>query len=71
MASRSLNALSVIAACLVLSADSGSAVAAQRKSRHQKTHAVKLVRLRDIEPLQAAFQRDAGKIRLVTILSPT
>ena len=29
------------------------------------------VQLKSIEPLKEAFQRDAGKIRLVTILSPT
>lgn len=29
------------------------------------------VELRDIEPLKAALNRDRGKVRLVTILSPT
>jgi hypothetical protein len=48
---------------------------AQSKMKHKKPRAIqnagKVVELRNIGQLKEAFQRDAGKVRFVTILSPT
>ena len=53
----------------------GDVFAAQRKEKPKKAavakRAVPVVELRNLEQLKAAFQRDAGKVRFVTILSPT
>jgi len=54
-------ALSVVTFCAVNSADGQS----KRKNAGQ------VVTLRDIDQLKEAFQRDIGKVRFVTILSPT
>jgi hypothetical protein len=45
--------------------------AAKRKSSPVAKSAVKVTSLRDINQLKQVFQRDTGKVRLVTILSPT
>ena len=37
----------------------------------QKARGVSQTDLNSIEPLKEAFERDTGKVRLVTILSPT
>ena len=44
--------------------------AEQKKTDHKKDSA-RVIELRNIEQLKEAFQRDAGKVRLLTILSPT
>ena len=54
---------------------SGDSFAAQKAAKRKKPlvakGAGKVIELRKIDQLKEAFQRDAGKIRLVTILSPT
>ena len=45
--------------------------AAKRKTKLIKKKAVPVIELHNLEQLKEAFQRDAGKVRLVTILSPT
>ena len=64
-------ALLVAAAFLLLAAEFDGVSATQRKVRPRRPRAVKLIRLPEVEPLKAAFQRDAGNVRVVTILSPT
>ncbi|HKA19288.1 MAG TPA: hypothetical protein VKN18_13445 [Blastocatellia bacterium] len=54
-------ALSVLAFCAANSADGHS----------KKRNTGQVVTLRDIDQLKEAFQRDAGKVRFITILSPT
>jgi hypothetical protein len=44
---------------------------AKRKTKAVKKIAVQVIELRNIGQLKDAFQRDAGKVRFVTILSPT
>ena len=54
---------------------SGDSYAAQKTTKRKKPlvamRAGKVIALRKIDQLKEAFQRDAGKIRFVTILSPT
>jgi hypothetical protein len=57
-------ALSVVAFCVVNSAEGLS-------KRKDARNSGQVVTLRKIDQLKEAFQRDAGKIRFVTILSPT
>lgn len=68
-------ALLAVLAFLILPASSGNSFAAQKAAKPKK-HLVKksevqIVELHNIEQLKEAFQRNVGKIRLVTILSPT
>jgi hypothetical protein len=62
-------------AFLVFPSYSNTCFAEQKKEKRKKPlvtkSAVKVIELRKIDQLKEAFQRDAGKIRLVTILSPT
>jgi hypothetical protein len=67
-------ALLAIVAFLVLSSYSSSSFAAQKKEKQEKpvvAKAGRVIELRKIDQLKEAFQRDAGKVRFVTILSPT
>ena len=54
---------------------SGDSFAAQKAAKRKKPlvskGAGKVIALRKTDQLKEAFQRDAGKIRFVTILSPT
>jgi len=54
---------------------SGDSIAAQKAAKQKKPlvakGAGKVIALRKIDQLKEAFQRDTGKIRFVTILSPT
>jgi len=71
----------VLIGCIVLSiatllphignAASASKVSPQRKKAAKSIRSVSQINLRSIDPLKEAFQRDAGKVRLVMILSPT
>lgn len=72
--SRTLALLAIIAFAIVPAGFKDSFAAPKalvRKKPHATKHAARVIELRDIKQLQAVFQRDAGKIRLVTILSPT
>jgi hypothetical protein len=64
-----------MAALLIFLSYSANCFAAQKESRRTKRAITKktitVAELRNLEQLKKAFQRDAGKIRLVTILSPT
>jgi hypothetical protein len=55
--------------------DAEISLAAQSKTKQKKPlvvkNASKVVELRNIGQLQEAFERDAGKVRFITILSPT
>ena len=67
-------AVVALAGFLVIPYSFGTASAAQKKGERKKAavaEAVPVVELRHIEQLKEAFQRDAGKVRFVTILSPT
>lgn len=67
-------ALLAIAACLIFPSYSGSSFAAQKQEKQKKPVTAKagqVIELRKIDQLKEAFQRDAGKVRFVTILSPT
>ncbi len=72
--SRSLALLAVIAFWFFPTYFAGS-FATQKTAKGKKPlvskGAGKVISLRRIDQLKEAFQRDAGKIRLVTILSPT
>jgi len=57
-------ALSVVVVCVVNSAEGLSKKKDLRNSSQ-------VVTLRKIDQLKEAFQRDAGKVRFLTILSPT
>jgi hypothetical protein len=68
-------ALLAVMAFLIFPFYSGSSFAGQRKERSKKPLAVKkavnVIELSRIDQLKQDFQRDAGKVRFVTILSPT
>jgi hypothetical protein len=68
-------ALLATIAFLIFPAYSGSSFAAQRaakrKTKAVKKSAVQVIDLRNTDQMKEAFQRDKGKIRFVTILSPT
>jgi hypothetical protein len=67
-------AVAALVGFLVIPSFSGSSFAAQKRGEQKKAtvaRAVQVVELRKIEQLKEAFQRDAGKVRFVTILSPT
>jgi len=64
----------VVLAFLVLPSYSVSSFAEQKKDKQTKPPVIKagqVIELRKIDQLKEAFQRDTGKVRLVTILSPT
>lgn len=67
--------LLVIVAFLAFPSDSSNSFASQNVAKRKKPlitkSAVKVIELRNLEQLKEAFQRDSGKVRLVTILSPT
>jgi hypothetical protein len=67
--------LLAVAAFLAFPSYLDNALAAQNKVKQKKSpvikNAGKVVELRNIGQLKEAFQRDAGKVRFVTILSPT
>jgi hypothetical protein len=70
--SGNLVVLAIVAFGLSLSAHSLAAQkTAKGKTKIVTKKAVAVTELRNIEQLKEAFQRDVGKIRLVTILSPT
>ena len=61
-------------ASLVFLSYSGNPTAAQRQEKQKKPVVAKagqVIELRKTDELKEAFQRDAGKVRFVTILSPT
>ena len=68
-------ALLAIVAFWVFPSSSGDCLAAQKAAKRKRPPvakgAGKVTALRRIDQLKEAFQRDAGKIRFVTILSPT
>lgn len=72
--SRNLALLAIIAFWFFPSY-SGDSFAAQKAAKQKKPlvakGAGKVIALRKIDQLKEAFQRDTGKIRFVTILSPT
>jgi hypothetical protein len=59
----------------IFSSDSSDTFAAQKaaKQKHKaiKKSAVQVIELRNTDQVKDAFQGDKGKVRLVTILSPT
>lgn len=66
--------LLAIAAFLIFHSYSGNSLAAQKQAKQKKPVVAKagqVIDLRNIGQLKEAFQRDAGKVRFVTILSPT
>ena len=60
----------IIVVVLLFPLYSGNSSAAQKKERSQ-TKSGQVIQLRSIDQLKEAFQRDGGKVRFVTILSPT
>ena len=72
--SRNLTLLAIVV-FLVFPSYFGVFLAAQKaakgKTKLVKKHVVPVIELHNLEQLKEAFQRDAGKVRLVTILSPT
>jgi hypothetical protein len=67
--------LLAILAFFIFPSYSESLSAAQKKEKPRKAipakKAIRVTELRELDQLKQAFQRDAGKIRFVTILSPT
>jgi hypothetical protein len=67
--------LLAIITLLIFLSYSGNCFATQKESRRTKHVITKnrtiVTELRNLEQLKKTFQRDAGKIRLITILSPT
>ena len=72
--SRNLALLAIIAFWFFPS-NFGDSFATQKAAKREKPLVTKsagrVITLRKVDQLKEAFQRDAGKIRLVTILSPT
>jgi hypothetical protein len=72
--SKNLALLATIA-FLIFPAYSGDSFAAQKAAKRKpkviKKSAVQVIKLLNTDQVKEAFQRDKGKIRLVTILSPT
>jgi hypothetical protein len=69
---RNLALLIMIAFLAFPSYSDGSPMAQKKAKAFQASkNAGKLIELDSIKQLKATFQRDAGKVRLVTILSPT
>lgn len=69
---RNLTLLAV--AAFLISFSSSDSFAGQKKNKQKKSAASKagqVIDLRKIDQLKGAFQRDVGKVRFVTILSPT
>ena len=66
----SLAGLVLFAAAVLVGNSSSSDAQTARRSASARRQIV-VPTLRSIDSLQQAFQRDAGKVRLVTILSPT
>ena len=67
-----LAVLAVLAAAGLVSISSTSSSEANTARRSASAHRQIVVpTLHSIDSLKQAFQRDAGKVRLVTILSPT
>jgi len=68
-------ALLAVVAFLCMHSFPSNFFAAQKTGGQKKPlaakKAVRVIELRGIDQLKEAFQRDAGKVRLVTILSPT
>lgn len=64
-----ISALLIIAMFLGFPSCAGDSFATQKKRSVAK--AGQVIELRRIDQLKEVFQRDAGKIRFVTILSPT
>lgn len=68
-------ALLIMMAFWFFPADSGNSIAAQKaakqKNKAVKKNAVQVIELHNTDQVKEAFQRDKGKVRLVTILSPT
>ncbi|HEX5735362.1 MAG TPA: hypothetical protein VF131_21205 [Blastocatellia bacterium] len=61
-------------AFLVFLSHSSNSFAAQKQAKQKKPVVAKagqVIELRRIDQLKEEFQRDAGKVRFVTILSPT
>jgi hypothetical protein len=74
LANRAIMLLTVIASAII-PVCFNDAFAAQKAATHKKPPpakpAARVIQLRDIDQLREAFQGDAGKVRLVMILSPT
>ena len=74
LAHRAIMLLAVIASA-VIPVGFNDAFAAQKAAAHKKPPpakpAARVIELRDIDQLREAFRGDAGKVRLVMILSPT
>ena len=70
--SRNLRLLTIVA-LLGFPPHFGYVFAGQKATRPPRSakRAVQVIELRNLEPLKEAFRRDRGKVRLVTILSPT
>ena len=67
-------ALLAIVASLSFPSYSSKSFAAQKQDKQKKTVVAKagqVIELRKVDQLKEAFQRDDGKVRFVTILSPT
>jgi len=68
---KGLLAILAIAAYLIFPSSYAAQTAAKRKKPPVAKNSVKVVELHNIEQLKEVFQADIGKVRLVTILSPT
>ena len=64
-------ALLAIVASLSFPSYSSKSFAAQKQKKPVVAKAGQVIELRKIDQLKEAFQRDDGKVRFVTILSPT
>lgn len=71
----SLAAVILMASQAYTGSDPGVAQRAKKQGREEAQknalRRVNVVELRSIDQLKVAFQRDLGKVRLVTLLSPT
>ena len=69
------SALLALLTLFFLSAYFDEAFAAQKTTKQRKQsvkkRVLRVIELQSIEPLKEAFQKERGKVRLVTILSPT
>lgn len=52
-------------------ATSAAGLSPETRKAARSGRKVSQINLKSIDPLKEAFQRDSGKVRLVTILSPT
>jgi hypothetical protein len=61
----------ILSAAIMLGVSSGEINASQKPNRPPTNQKVRARKLGSVDQLKEAFQNDAGKVRLVALISPT